>query len=515
MTYDPTKPAKVRKFLETYCIQSKGEWAGKPLVLMPYQWDDIIKPLFGTLREDGTRQYRRAGIWLSKKQGKSTLLSGVALYLLLEEPGAFVVVVATTKEQASIIYTEAAEMALAHPALRKRLWTRKNIKTIEDRKRKSVLKVLSIDQPRRLCGFNASAVLIDEIGSWGTHGRESYGHLNKAGLARKQPLEITISHAYYDRETIGHELYQYASEMKQGRVDDPSFLPVIYEGLGDWTSEETWKKANPALGFTITLDDMRAEFKRAKQSPREEIEFKTLRLNRWEYGGLDQWLLPDEWAACREDFDEDMFEGQEVWGGLDLSRKHDLTAFVWLMKKDDLIYILPRFYVAEDQAKKKERRNEGQYSKWARDGHITLCAGEIIDPRDIRADVVEDAGKMKVQELRYDSNNGQAENLCHVQLGLEDGLYVTEVPFVYSHLDFATSELERLIKERKIRHNGNPIMDWMIGNCRIKINDKGQILPDKMKSQSRIDGCAATVLALSAVLSEKVSIYSTRGLIAF
>jgi phage terminase large subunit-like protein len=164
----------------------------------------------------------------------------------------------------------------------------------------------------------------------------------------------------------------------------------------------------------------------------------------------------------------------------------------------------------------RERKNEGRYSQWAKDKHIVMCSGDLIDPRDIRADVVDDAQKYNIIELRYDANNGQAESLCHVQLGEEDGVRVTEVPFHYAHLDTATSKFETLIKERKIRHNNNPVLNWMISCCRIKMNDKGQVLPDKIKSQSRIDGIAATVLGLSAALSgAKESVYATRGFLSF
>ena len=514
--YDTTKPKKVKQFLETYCVQSKGQWANKPLTILPWQWEDVIVPIYGNVDRDGNRIIRRASIWLPKKSGKSTLLSGLALWQLLEEPGAQVIICATTKEQASIIYTEAAEMALAHPVLRKRLWTRKNLKIIEDKKRKSILKVLSTDQPRRLAGFNASAIFLDEIGGWGAHGRESYGHLARAGIARKQPLEISISHAYYDRETIGHELYQYAKEVKAGTITDHQFHPVVYEATGNWNNEDEWKKANPSLGHTITLEDMRSEYERATQSPREEVEFRTLRLNQWCFGGLDQWIRQEDWQACYEDFTEEDFDAMSVWGGIDLARKHDIASTVWLAERDGSYYILPRFYVAENTALMRERKNEGRYSQWSRDNHLTMSKGDLIDPRDIRADCVDDAQRYDVTELRYDANNGQAENLCHVQLGIEDGIRVTECPFHYSHLDSSTSRLETLIKEKKIKHNGNPVLNWMIGNCRIKVNDKGQVLPDKIKSQGRIDGIAALVLALSAAISEpQESIYNTRGLYSF
>ncbi len=490
--------AKVIGFVEKFCRQSKGAWAGKPLGLIPWQ-RDLITRAYGWLRPDGTRRYRHVSCWVAKKNGKTTLCSALGLYHLVGdgERGAEVYVVANDQQQAGICYTESANMVEQSPLLQVRLDVRRSSKRILYPDQFSLYRAMSSEKAGKH-GYNSSCLIWDELAF--QQDRALWDILRYSTANRRQPMTISISTAGYDRSGIGHEQYQYAKDVLSGKVEDIHFLPVVYESAPseDWTSEEVWKKSNPSIGHTLGLDDFREAVEEAKASPVKESNFRTLRLNQW-IGSATQWISTTTWLACQEEFKEDSFAGQDCFVGLDLARKHDLASYVLVFPRDDKYYLLPRFFLPRELAQKKQDQDHVPYLLWASQGLVTLTPGDVIDYQTIRQSIAEDNKKFRIMELGYDPY--LAEQLANQQLRLEDGIPCVEVRQGMLTMGPATVQFERLLKEKKIRHANHPCLNWNAQNVTVRQDASGSlIMPDKSRSNARIDGITAAIIGISRCL---------------
>ena len=254
-------------FFEKVLRHSKGQNAGKPFTLLPWQ-HHVLRELFGRLNPDGTRQHRIGYIELPKKQGKSTTLAGIALYMTAfdSEPGAEVYGAACDREQAGIIYREAASMVRASPALSRHLEVIDSRKTIVHKASNSFYRVLSADAFRAE-GLNIHALLFDELHA--QRDRRLWDALRYGGAARRQPLLLSITTAGFDRKSICWEQHALAERC----IADPSVVPEFFGCIyaaspeDDWKDPATWHKANPSLGETITLESFAADAREAEQSP--------------------------------------------------------------------------------------------------------------------------------------------------------------------------------------------------------------------------------------------------------
>ena len=267
-------------FFERFLHHSKGEWAGRPFQLEQWQKDQVIRPLFGWKRADGTRRYRRAYIEIPRKNGKSTLGAAIALALLYidSEPGAEVYSAASDREQAAIVFNEARAMVETSPELLRR--SKPFRRSIVVPGTRSSYRVLSADAPHQH-GLNAHGIVFDELHT--QPDRELWDVLNTSTGARRQPLVVMLTTAGYDRESICWEQHEYARQILQGIVQDDSFFACIYgaEESDDWLDPATWRKANPNLGVTISLDYLEGEARRAQISPAYQNTFRRLHLNQW------------------------------------------------------------------------------------------------------------------------------------------------------------------------------------------------------------------------------------------
>lgn len=514
--YDEMKAKLAIGFINSL-KHTKGKWRGVPFDLLPWQ-DKIISDVFGTVKENGYRQYNTAYIEIPKKNGKSEIAAAVALYLTCAdmEWGAEVYGCASDRQQASIVFDVAVDMIDQCPALKKRVKPIMSVKRLVYKPRNSYYQVLSSEAFTKH-GLNVHGVVFDELHA--QPNRDLYDVMTKgSGDARTQPLFFLITTAGTDRNSICFEVHQKAVDILEGRKFDPTFYPVIY-GIpdeADWTDEANWYKSNPSLGHTIDIEKVRNACNSAKDNPAEENLFRQLRLNQWVKQSL-RWMPMDKWDACNEVIDPSILIGRECYAGLDLSTTLDLTAFVLVFPprhENEKYIILPFFWIPEDNLKQRVRRDHVPYDVWQAKGHINTTEGNVVDYRVIERDILQLASKYVIKEIAYDRYNA-----TQIILNLQDeGL--TMIPFGQGFKDMSppTKEIYTLVLKKQLLHNNHPVLRWNFDNVHVETDSAENIKPSKKFSTERIDGAVATVMALDRAVRNKNnsgSVYDKRGLLIF
>ena len=499
------------RFFEKVLVHIDGEWAGRPFTLMDWQ-REMISKLFGTLRDDGTRQYRTCYCEIPRKNGKSETAAGIALYLLFAdgEEGAQVYGAAGDRDQASIVYRVAAEMVRRSPVLTKRAKVLDSVKRIVVPSTASFYRAIPSDAATSH-GFNASGVIVDEVHV--QPNRDLIDVLNTSTGARRQPLTFYITTAGYDQHSICYELHDYALKVQNGVIDDPTFLPVVYSAdeQDDWKEPATWHKANPSLGVTVKLDYLERECKRAQETPAYENTFRRLHLNQWTRQET-RWLPLDRWDECAGHVDPANLAGCHCWGGLDLASTEDVTALVLVFPDEDGGYdVLPFFWIPEDTIDKRVRKDRVPYDVWARQGLVFTTPGNSCDYAFIRAKLNELADQFNIVDIGLDPWNAR-------QLGqqlMDDGFEIVDFRQGYASMSAPTKELLRLVLAGKLRHSGNPVLRWMADNMVTTQDPAGNLKPAKDRSTEKIDGMVALVMAIDRATrgkAPKQSVYESRGL---
>jgi phage terminase large subunit-like protein len=503
-------------FFSSHLTHIEGAMANKPLELEPWE-KAFVGCIFGWKRIDGTRRYREAMLFVPRKNGKSTLCGGLINLVGLcdEEPGAQLYSAAAEREQAALIYRQAKGMILNNPELEAVCKIYTTYKSIEYPGSGNVYKALSADANTKH-GFNTHFVVVDELHA--QPNRDLVDVLVTSTGARRQPLIIYITTADFDRESICNEKHDYACGVRDGLTPDVAFFPMIYETAADadWKSPETWRKANPNIGVSISEEYLARECLRAQTTPTYENTFKRLHLNMKTQNDKKWDLTLDIWDGCIGPVDLEFLKGRRCVAGLDLSTTFDIAASVLVFPLDAegekrKYLLLPRFWIPGTSAEKKEKIDRVPYQLWARQGLVTLVNDWTVDLRIVKKQILEDAKAYDLREVVFDPFNAKqiAKELQ------EESIEV--VSFTQNHSSYhePTIEIEKLAIERRLIHGANPILRWMVGNVAIEYDPAGHVKPSKRKSTNRIDGIAASIMGLgrAMLLPEDVSVYQTRGLL--
>lgn len=480
------------EFFPRFLVHLEGPLAGQAFELETWQRDDIVRPVFGWKRLDGTRRYRVVYIEIPRKNGKTTLAAGIALLLTFadKEPGAQVYSAAADKDQAKIVFNAAVSMRNSNLELRRRSLAYKLALTVPVWG--ASFKPLS-SEARRKHGLNVHGFVFDEFHV--QEDRELYDVLHTGTGARAQPLEVIITTAGYDRHTICWEMHEYALKVRDGVIVDSTFLGVIYaaEESDDWKDPKTWSKANPNLGVSIRHDYLERECEKAKQLPAYENTFKRLHLNLWTEQA-SRWVPLEAWDACSEVVAAEDLDGMTCAGGLDLSSVSDLSALVLDFVREDGAHIwLPYFWMPKDNVELRVKRDRVPYDQWIRQGLIKATEGNVVDYRVIRADMNAIAERFHIREVAFDRWNSQSL-VTDLQ---DDGFTMVAFGQGFASMSAPTKELEKLILGKKLVHSGHPVLRWMLSNVAVVQDPAGNMKPDKAKSGEKIDGIVAGVMGLA------------------
>ena len=503
----------------------KGEWAGQPVMLEPWQ-QFVVANLFGWKREDGTRRFRTCYLEVARKNGKTTMAAGIGLYLMLAdgEPGAEVYTAATKRDQARIAHRDATEMVQRSPHLKKICGTFKDNIYHEDTASK--FEPLGRDS-NSLDGLNVHAAICDEVHAWKT--RDMWDVLETATGSRRQALMLAITTAGYDRQSFCYEQHEYTEKVLAGVVDDDTHFGVIYamDEEDDWEDERNWIKANPNLHVSKKIDDMRRLADRAREMPAALNSFLRLHLNVWTQAET-RWINRNAWDACGEyEVDAAALQGRRCYGGLDLSSTTDISAWVLVfppVEPEAPYEVLCRFWIPGDNAQERIHRDRVPYDAWIRHGYLEATPGNVIDYDWILHQIDKDMEAFRVEELAFDRWGSQKIVTDLQDLGFtvdQKEAKLTRRPLLvqfgqgFASMAGPMRELEKLILGGKLAHGNHPVLTWMADNLVAREDPAGNLKPDKAKSIEKIDGMVALVMGLARAVAHgqaQESVYSSRGI---
>jgi len=506
--FDQEEGQRFVAFFERFLHHSKGKWAGDPFTLLPWQ-QFMISSLFGWKRSDGTRRFRTLFCAVGRKNGKSATCSGLGLAMLDfdQEPAAEVYFSATKRDQARICHVEAERMVKASPHLKKRIGIHRN--NLHVKATGSKAEPLS-SEARSLDGLSPHCAIIDE---YHAHKDAEIFHVLKSATgARAQPLLAIVTTAGWNIDGPCFHFQKTCQDVLQGIKDDDSLLPLIYclDEEDDWKDQSTWIKANPSLGESISMDYLVEQYTQATNyGSTEEANFRTKHLNEW-VSSSDVWIKDEEWMASGSDPIEVDEKSLTWYGGLDLAAVSDFCCLVLVAPLPDGELLARRWYWLPESA--WERRMDREESSIHMDmldlSYFHLSPGNVTDYQALRRTIsgyyVQDGTVMhdtscimdqyNVASISFDRWN--SSTLVTQLTG--DGVLMAPIGMGYASQSAPLRELERLILEKKLIHEGDPVLRWMIRNVMIQRDPAGNIKLDKARSQDKIDG----VMSLNCAVAE-------------
>jgi phage terminase large subunit-like protein len=547
---DFTAAERVRRFFKLCCVLPKPGGGVQPFHLLDWWYRDVIAPLFGWKKPDGRRRYDKGFITTAKKSGKSTVLSGLPMYMVLadgeEEAEAYSA--ATDRDQAAIVYRKTLRAVRLSPSLSKVCRCLESKKQIIHDPSGGIYEAISSDADSAE-GKNPHLLIADEVHVW--RDRQFFNSLMYGDIVRAQPLFLMITTAGSDETSIGFEEYQFARELIDTNNDFYSQSHFAYiaeaEDKEAWDKPESWLQGQPSLRGEVdelrprdsddlpaepriigSLEKLQAKADEAKASPRKKREFIRYICNRWVDVVENPWLNGDRWADCRGPIKD--HAGEECWAGLDLAKTQDLAALCVAWRNGDCIDLKWWIWTPEDSVKDHAHAWKCPLQDWINEGWIEATPGADIDYAYIRKRVsgvtLEASGEdlkrrwpnavaemYKLREVRCDPYN--ATELCEEQLEKRDGIVYVPHKQGFISMNGPCKQFEKLVNTGRLRTGGNPVVDWCVRHCIAPDDASDNIKLDKKKSAQKIDPLVAAVMAVGGALAAqpKPSNYKRRGVL--
>lgn len=534
-------PCHVKVFLNTFCCHTKGRWAGKPFALQEWQ-SDVIERAFGTLKVDGLRKYRFIYVEVPKKNGKSELASGIALYGIVGdgEVGAEVYSAAGDRDQASLVYLPAQYMVQSNTKLDRRFKILTAKKRIIDHATNSFYQVLSSEVFTKH-GLNPSTIIFDEIHA--QPNRDLWDVLTEGtDVARDQQLIFIITTAGIAETTsVGYEIRRKAEKCLVDPEFDPQFLPIIYaadinpetgyklqprtdkEPNGyDWEDPDTLRRCNPSLVTEsnpegiVTMENLIKARDDAKKEPARLNNFLRFRCNIWT-SQVTKYIPMNHWDACNDgEVNIGELKKRKCYGGLDLSTSEDLTAFVLVFPPvsgtNSKYKVIAKFYVPEENMHDRVKRDSVPYDRWIDAGYIIATPGNAIDLSFIRRDIIAAHKMFDIREIAYDPYRATESANILIE---KHGINMVEHLQTWKYMSEPTKRLWEHVSGHMLSHGGNPVLRWNADNLAVKVDANENVRPMKDESAERIDGVVALIMALGRAIAnvDPSSVYEKRGVL--
>lgn len=496
-------------------LKLPDDFYDKPFVLQDWQ-HDVIWNVYGTVKENGLRQYQYAYLEIPKKNGKTTLIGALGIYhLVCDPPGGQIYCCAADREQASLTYKAAKQMIEQDESLSELLNVIDSKKEIVNRETGTFLRVLSAEAYSKH-GINPTVVIFDELHA--QPNRELWDVMTfGAGSARKEPLwwVITTAGDDPDRKSIGWEIHEKACKIRDGVLKLPNWYVKIFGAPdeADIYDEAVWYAANPSLGVSISIDALRNEALEARDSESVERLFRWLRLNQWVALKRIGWLPLTLWDTTTGKWDIAELVGKYCYVGLDLSSTTDLTAIAILFPPQKGLTewrSMFKAFIPLENMKERIRRDKVAYNSYVNDGYLVATDGNAVDYETVQLEIERLAKTYKVKYLCADKWNSQ----MMTQALAKKGIKTIEINQDMNGMSPAMKQLERLFRSGGISHDVNPLARWCFGNIIVATDGNENIKPMKNKSFERIDLIVALIDAMAAAmkLEPVVSAYEERGI---
>jgi len=497
-------------------LKLTGDFYGQPFRLLPWQ-KDVISQVYGTVKPNGLRQYRYAYLEIPKKNGKTELIASLAIdHCLNDAPSGQIYCCAADREQASLVFNAAVQKIQQDRCLSRIFKIVESQKRFYNTETKTFVKVLSAEAYSKH-GLNPTVVIFDELHA--LQNRDLWDVMTfGTGAAREEQLVwvITTAGDDPDHKSIGWEQHDYASKVRDGEIKDPTWFVRIYGAPedADIFDEAVWFAANPSLGTTISLDNVRAEALAAKNSESAERLFRWLRLNQWVSIKRVGWLPITLWDKTQADFDRESLRGRPCYLGLDLSSTTDLTAIAALFPPRDgetLWRFFIEAFIPELNMKEREQRDHVPFRQWVDHGFVQATPGDSIDYGSIAVRLARMVREYDVKHICADPWRVEALE-AHMDETVSDK--VVRIPQTIEGMSPAMKEIERMMRGGEIVHGANPCGRWTFGNVIVSMDGNENLKPNKARSLERIDPIVALINAMAGAirLENKSSVYERRGL---
>jgi len=509
--FDQQKAGRACRFFPKFLRHSKGKWAGKPFELEPWQ-TFIIWNLFGWYTADGHRRFNTAYVEVARKNGKSTLASGIGLFMMIAdgELGAEIYVGATKKPQAYITFDEAKNMVRKSPELANYITAyQHNIHSIE---LAAKFEPLASDSEKQ-DGLNPHCGIIDE---YHAHKDSRLYNVLESGMgARENPLMFVITTAGFNKLGPAKQMRDICGKILDGVIEQDEMFAMVFsmDDEDDWQDDSKWIKSNPSMeSIDTTKDFLYKRFRSVKNDPSKQVDFLTKNLNVWT-DASEIWIPDKRWMACNlHEINWDDLKDRECYAALDLSSVEDITCLFLLFPGEEHHDVLPFFFIPEETVRERSNRDGVPYETWVRQGYIETTPGDTVDYDYIRkrisgyyvldGQVMHDdnciADHVNLLSIAFDKwNSSQLVNNLTA-----DEIQMSPFGQGYVSMSTPTKEFKKLILREEINHAGNPVLRWMISNVEIKRDPAGNEKPDKGASKEKIDGPVAGIMALGEYLTE-------------
>jgi phage terminase large subunit-like protein len=507
--YDEKKAARVCRFIEKL-PHIKGKWAkaGGRIELQPWQVF-ILTTAFGWVsRDTGLRRFKTAYLEMPRKNGKSSMSSGVGIYCCCAdgEEGGEIYSAATTRDQAKIVWQDAWHMVERSPGLKAAFGVSTTAHAISQVRTASRFQALSAEG-NSLDGLNIHCAIVDELHAHRT--RKVFDVLETATGARSQPLLWLITTAGFDRSGICYEQRTYLTKIIDGVAKDDTYFGMIYtiDDGDDWSDPAVWQKANPNHGVSVFPEDIARLCAKALKMPSAQNNFLTKRLSVW-VNADSAFFNMAELAKCADPkLKSGDFRGEPCWIGIDLASRRDIAPRMQLFRRGDHYYCFGRYFLPETEI---EESKNSQYTGWARSGWITATPGNITDYGYIEEDLKELASEFQIMEVAYDPF--QATQFATRMLA--EGFPMVEMRAIVKTFSEPMKHLDALISEGKFHYNGDPVLAWMFSNVIAHLDNKDNVYPKKERPENKIDGVVALLMCLGRAMAsdgQPASIYEKRG----
>lgn len=510
--YSPEWAKKACSFIELL-PHVEGDWKNPLIVLESWQVFQLVNIFGWRKKKDNTRRYDTVYIEVARKNAKSTLSSGIALFCFLyeNETGPQVKCAATTGDQARIVFDVARKMVDKRPQLKSALM----IETYKDsiiclRNGGSIKPINSKASTQD--GLNPHCSILDELHAHSS--RALFDVLRSARGARKNPLSLYITTAGYDTNGVCYEQHSYVKKILESVIQDDSYFGMIYSvDIGDNPLDPTvWRKANPNYGVSVNPDELANYAAQAKILPRVLAEFLIKRCNYWT-SAKNSYINMLAWQKCVGKVELETLKDVPCYGGLDLARVSDLAAWALTWKVGEQVKTYVRCYIPEARLIEMNEKKTLPYQQWVDEGWLVVTPGDVTDYAWIEKDIRDALDTYNIQAIAYDPWN--ATDL--VNRLVEYGAPMMIFRQGFQSYNPPMKEIERLVLSKLIEHGGNPVLAWCVSNMIARLDPNQNLAPDKAKSADKIDAIVALLMALGAMLSgaeaEGPSVYESRGFI--